>query len=351
MASRNKHRRHIGFNLAFLDVMSCGFGAAVLLFLIIKHGVDQSPTMETESTRLQADIQEQETAIEDLEQQIEALASAAIGQNNELSSLDAAISDTTSKVSAARQTAASLSGDIEDAKKALTALETTLEAREKEAAVEVAGSARQQFLTGLSVEGSRIVIMVDHSASMLDEKIINIIRRRAIGGEMADKAPKWDRTQRIARWLVNKLPKDSMVRFIAFSETARALPQEGWLRTSDVPAVTAALTSTIDVTPNGGTSLYQAFSSLRSLSPTADAVYIITDGLPTIGRSKPRKTTVDGKERIALFNQAVRELRTLAVKMNVILLPLEGDPDAAFAFWQLVRTTGGRLLSPSESWP
>ncbi len=351
MASRKKHRRHIGFNLAFLDVMSCGFGAAVLLFLIIKHGVEQNPNTETESARLQTDITERQTSIENIEQQIAALTSEVRDQEETLSSLDAAIAAQASNVSTTRQSATSLSGEIEKAKKALAALETTVDEREKEAAVEVTGAATQQFLTGLSVEGRRIVIMVDHSASMLDEKLINIIRRRAIGGEMAEEAPKWVRTQRIARWLVNKLPKDSLVRFISFSEAAQILPQEGWLRSSDIPAVTAALEATIDMTPNGGTSLYQAFSSLRSLSPAADAVYVVTDGLPTIGRSRPRKATVDGKERIALFNQAVREIRTLSAKMNVILLPLEGDPDAAFAFWQLSRVTGGRMLSPSEKWP
>lgn len=331
--------------------MSCGFGAAVLLFLIIKHGVEQNPNAEAESVRLQTDIEDRQTAIEDIEQQIQALTSTARSQREQISELDAAIAQQSAAVSAARQSATLLSSEIERAKSALVALESSVDAREKEAAVEVTGATTQQFLTGLSVQGRRIVIMVDHSASMLDDKIINIIRRRAIGGEMAEQAPKWVRTQRIARWLVNKLPKDSMVRFVAFSETAQTLPKEGWIRASDIPAVTSALNATIDMTPNGGTSLYQAFNSLRTSSADADAVYLVTDGLPTIGRSMPRKTTVDGKERIALFNQAVREIRSMSAKMNVILLPLEGDPDAAFAFWRLSRVTGGRLLSPSENWP
>lgn len=331
--------------------MSCGFGAAVLLFLIIKHGVEQTPNLESEAARLQVDIEQRQSSINDIDEQIAALLNAAESQANTVAALDAAIAEQTSKVSAVQQNVTSLSSEIEKAKQALSALEASLDAREKEAAIEVSGAATQQFLTGLSVEGRRIVIMVDHSASMLDEKIIDIIRRRTIGGEIAEQAPKWTRTKRIARWLVNRLPNDSLVRFVAFSETARALPETGWIKSSDTPAVTAALNATIGMTPNGGTSLYQAFNRLRSLSPTADAVYLVTDGLPTIGRSLPRKTTVDGKERIALFNQAVREIRALTVRMNVILLPLEGDPDAAFSFWQLARVTGGRLLSPSDSWP
>lgn len=331
--------------------MSCGFGAAVLLFLIIKHGAETTPNTATESARLQADIEARQTAISEISEQIDALTGALAAQAQAQSSLDAAIAEKTAEITVTQQSARTLSGEIEDAKKALSALETTVKQQEKEAAIEIEGAARQQFLTGLSVEGRRIVIMVDHSASMLDDKIINIIRRRAIGGETAENAPKWTRTQRIARWLVNKLPEGSQVRFISFSETARTLPEDRWLNASDISAVTSALEASVEITPNGGTSLYHAFSNLRDLTPKADAVYIITDGLPTIGRRKPRKTTVDGKARIALFNEAVREIRTLSAKMNVVLLPLEGDPDASFSFWQLSRLTGGRLLSPSESWP
>ena len=37
--ARNR-RQLTPFSLSFLDIMSCGFGAAVLLFLIIKHNID-----------------------------------------------------------------------------------------------------------------------------------------------------------------------------------------------------------------------------------------------------------------------------------------------------------------------
>ena len=35
-----KKRKFSTFNLAFLDIMSCGFGAVILIFLIIKHDAD-----------------------------------------------------------------------------------------------------------------------------------------------------------------------------------------------------------------------------------------------------------------------------------------------------------------------
>ncbi|MEQ8661477.1 MAG: hypothetical protein RLW62_11705, partial [Gammaproteobacteria bacterium] len=37
---RRQRRPLSAFSLSFLDIMSCGFGAVVLLFLIIKHQTD-----------------------------------------------------------------------------------------------------------------------------------------------------------------------------------------------------------------------------------------------------------------------------------------------------------------------
>ena len=35
-----KKRQFTTFNLSFLDIMSCGFGAVVLVFLIIDHSIE-----------------------------------------------------------------------------------------------------------------------------------------------------------------------------------------------------------------------------------------------------------------------------------------------------------------------
>ena len=37
------------FSLSFLDIMSCGFGSVVLLFLIIKHNVDTNVPIPTDT--------------------------------------------------------------------------------------------------------------------------------------------------------------------------------------------------------------------------------------------------------------------------------------------------------------
>ena len=49
-------RKLSAFSLSFLDIMSCGFGAAVLLFLIIKHNVDTSDPQPVVKSDLASEV-------------------------------------------------------------------------------------------------------------------------------------------------------------------------------------------------------------------------------------------------------------------------------------------------------
>jgi hypothetical protein len=51
-----------------------------------------------------------------------------------------------------------------------------------------------------------------------------------------------------------------------------------------------------------------------------------------------------------LFERAIAQLPR-SIPVNVILAPMEGDPMAASAFWQLAQLTSGAFLSPAEDWP
>ncbi len=52
-----RYRKSEGFNLAFLDIMSCGLGAVVLVFMLVKHDVGSS---STETDLLTKDVQQLE---------------------------------------------------------------------------------------------------------------------------------------------------------------------------------------------------------------------------------------------------------------------------------------------------
>ena len=86
------------------------------------------------------------------------------------------------------------------------------------------------------------------------------------------------------------------------------------------------------------------------MSPIPDNIYLITDGLPTQGRAAPRESTVSGRNRLELFEEAVNQLPK-NIPVNIILLPMEGDPMAAAAYWQLAQLSNGSFMSPSGDWP
>jgi hypothetical protein len=86
------------------------------------------------------------------------------------------------------------------------------------------------------------------------------------------------------------------------------------------------------------------------MDPAPDNVFLLTDGLPTMGAEKPRGGRVSGEARLRLFNEAIRLLPS-GVPVNIILYPMEGDPGAASAFWRLATFTGGSFLCPSRDWP
>ena len=86
------------------------------------------------------------------------------------------------------------------------------------------------------------------------------------------------------------------------------------------------------------------------MNPPPDNVYLITDGLPTQGLEAPKGTNVTGMERKRLFEAALKRVSP-TIPINTILLPLEGDPVAPSAYWQLARITQGAFLSPSDDWP
>lgn len=360
MARRN--RAFSPFSLAFLDVMSCGFGAAVLLFLVIRHQADEpyaaeGPDLAAEVALLEADIDAERRAIADLtlalaqaERERGDLAGEAARLRDELaaSSKDArtlANADRERRIAALKARLKALS---EEKEKRMTELEG-----EGSAVRRFIGDGRREYITGLRIGGRRVLILFDTSASMLDDSIVNIIRTRNMAPQQQRRSEKWQRAIATLDWLTARLPPEADVQVYFFAEDARPALGEGrgaWLPVGDGSDLDRVVAKARDLLPTGGTSLAEAFAVVKSLSPRPDNVYLITDGLPTRGTGSPRGTTVSGKRRMALFERAARVLPK-GVPINVILFPLEGDPMAAPAFWQLAQASSGGFLSPARDWP
>jgi hypothetical protein len=218
---------------------------------------------------------------------------------------------------------------------------------------EFIGQGDRQYLTGLRLGGKRVLLLVDSSASMLDETIVNIIIRRNLDERSRRDAPKWKRTVRTVEWLVANLPQDSALQIYTFN--TKTVPvvtdlQEKWVASTDTNNVNRMLAALNQTIPQGGTSLFNAFSAAARMGPRPDNILLLTDGLPTQGERKSGQTTISGGERLSLFYQAVKKLPS-SVPVNTILFPMEGDPMAAVSFWQLAIDTKGSFLTPTRDWP
>lgn len=342
------------FSLSFLDIMACGFGAVTLLFLILRHEPSPGDQMQhAETSLLQEDIRFGEEQLvqlrNSLREQEEQLVETQGLSRRVLEQID----ETRRELSVQRdpeQDIALLRRQVEEARREVTQLEASTGGQQVRQFV---GQGERQYLTGLKLGGRRVLILVDASASMLSDTLVNVIRLRNLDEQQRRNADKWQRAIRTTEWLIAQLPADSEFQLYAFNTEAAATSSDSagtWLQAGNRDHTSQAIAGLRSRIPTDGTSLLKAFAVTTQLSPRPDNVFLITDGLPTQGDAPPRGTTVSGQERLRLFEAAVRTLPR-QMPINVILFPMEGDPAAASAFWQLAVHTQGAFISPAKDWP
>ena len=348
---RRKRRSLNPFGLAFLDVMSCGFGAAILVFMLIKHN---SAELALETHIGGTDTLQSQSDIESLEARIQQLIAKAAFASQEILSIQDRIVDAFKTIAVTEaQKKDSDDGELEALKKQLKKRQAGL-LKEKEKGAQltkIKGDGKRQYLTGLHVKGKHILIIFDRSASMLDDELVNIIRGKFLPAAERRKAGKWKWSNAILRWLLAHLPENSHYQVLGFNDKVSFLGKDKkWIKAKDEKLRKEVLQKLNTWAPENGTNLRKAFSAARTLSPPPDAIYLITDGLPTLQASKSKPRLVSSNERLNLFSKAIDKLPH-GVPVHTILLPTKGDPHAAGAFWQLAVATGGRFLAPPWDWP
>lgn len=304
-----RKRKFTTFNLSFLDIMSCGFGAVALIFLIIKHDMDrrqlENPNeLSAEVNMLNEDIQAAKAlqvrarnSLSDVDQQLLEAQGLARQVNEDIKATRTRLADIGS---ADKNTLEELKQEIQNLQLRKSELEE--ENKRGNDLREITGQGNRQYLTGLKLGGQRIVILLDASASMLDETIVNVIRRRNMSPEQQRAAAKWQRAVATVEWLIAKFPVNSQYQIYTFNTEVSPLianTKGQWLDVSNRRQLQQGLDALDQLTPKNGTSLIRAFESLSSFQQLPDNVFLITDGLPTQGKQAPRMKTVDGNERCA----------------------------------------------------
>ncbi len=356
------------FSLSFLDVICCGFGAVVLLYTVISAQsglarIRDNEDLAAEARRLEQQVVDGYRHLAELKNAMQTTESEKVRATGLAPQLVERIAKTREELAryefdtlARRESLERLKADLKSLEEDTRRLRAKSEERATGRQLHLmVGDGDRQYLTGLKVGGRRVLVLVDASASMLDETLVNVIRLRNMADERKLRSEKWRQAIGTVDWISSQIPSDGQFQIYAFNTSAWPLlaGSEGrWLEARDGKSLGEALQNLRRVVPRDGTSLENAFAVIRRLSPQPDNVVLVTDGLPTQGASPPLiKKLVDTEDREDYMRKAVRSLGPKPPPINVILLPMEGDPAAPAYFWRLAQASGGAYLSPSRDWP
>ncbi len=356
------------FNLSFLDVISCGFGAVILFFMIINSQVksrsDQaSSELQSETKLLEEQIFDEQKQLVRLNNSLEKTEKENTLIQGSVSELQEKIEELLKEIEFYENNSLASENDIKRLQSDIQQLMESNKRMSAQAALEASnpgtllrdfiGDGNRQYLTELKLSGKHVLFLVDASASMLGRTYVNVIRYRNMQDSQKVKAPKWRQTVNSVDWLTTRLTEGTNFQIYTFNEsTVSAIKDsEGdWLEVTDGTTIAKAMNELRSTIPQNGTSLIKAFEMIDNLEPRPDNIFLLTDGLPTQGRrdSSPG-TMVKPEQRIRYFDQAVRELPPIPV--NVLLFPMDGDPFAAEAYWRLAIRSKGSFMAPSRDWP
>lgn len=358
-----------GHHLALLDVLCCGLGAAVLLLMLLRQTPADAappapppppPPMETLAAAQAAKAAAQERTAAARKALAAARAAAGTAEAQRRKSQEA--------LRSAQELA---QADEEKTKAAADGLEAALQRRAQGLAKEEQRKTRSRNLAGVQVKDDRVAVLLDASASMLHESIVQIVRLKAAPERVQRGASKWTRARDAARWALAQVPEGGRRILLLYSD--QVMDPSGdpiygarWTQQGDPGADAKMLRAQMEaVAPAGATDLKSALYALRRIRPKQ--LILITDGLPTLpGKTSLRKLAkcprVNGPKhpiisaecRLSIFVDAVNNgggQGLTGTQYDVVLLPLEGDAQAIDAYWHMAAWTGGRLLTPGPGWP
>jgi hypothetical protein len=364
-----RRRRSIEvFTLSFLDCICCGFGAVILFYTIVsaRSGVvrmEQAVPESAEVRRLEEEVTSGTRSLAALRDTLQKTREQVASASEETNRFVAELTEKRERISTYDAETLARREHIEKLKTDVSSLEAgarRLHAGSDERAPPgegVLGFARsggeRHYITGLKLHGKRVLILLDVSTSMLHEDLVSILRLRSSDDAHKRAAAKWRRAVLMVSWLLTQVPPGSELQILTFNTKAGPLLPDTsgkWIAGSDVPRLARIIEALQLIVPEGGTSLYNAFAAVKTLSPLPDEIVLITDGLPTQGKTQGTRKYVDSEARMRLFDESVSQLPP-KVPIDSILLPMKGDSEAAHRFWHLSRVTDGTFLMPAKDWP
>ena len=164
------------FNLSFLDVISCGFGAVIMLVLISKTHDDVSNQDKGKVENLLKTVISLESTISELQQSIDSQRSKSNRSSTEKQRLETAAIQINNKIQQQEAKQSSLSDTVQG----LSLVQSTL----KQASISIPktkNKVRDKEVGGIPVDSDYVIFIVDTSGSMkqiwgrVSTEIINVL--------------------------------------------------------------------------------------------------------------------------------------------------------------------------------
>ncbi|MCH9698482.1 MAG: hypothetical protein K0U68_10290 [Gammaproteobacteria bacterium] len=230
MKLRKKHFEI--FNLSFLDVISCGFGAVIMLVLISKTKEDVSDSAKGEVENLLKTVITLNNTISQLEQRIDIQSS----QSNQLKKQQQRMLTATVRIDKTIQKQQSKQAAIADSAQGLSLVQSTL----KQASIttpETKITIRDKDIGGIPVNSDYVIFIVDTSGSMqriwsrVSSEIINVlnIHPKVKGFQILNDMGKPIVSGYAGKWIEDKpWMRESLIkRFARWSDMSNSSPVEG----------------------------------------------------------------------------------------------------------------------------
>jgi hypothetical protein len=225
------------FNLSFLDIITCGLGAIILLFVLVNAKSAARQESITSDFRAEVDRMEHEVlegkkdliqarnAIEQTETALVRTQGLSRRIIEILEQKKMELADRQNDTLATKTHVNKLKADLKSVEEELTRLRAGAKTQDDMGTRlrKFPGHGDRQYLTDLKMGGRHIFILVDASASMLDETIVGIIRRRNLSSREKIKSAKWQQVVATVNWLTSQLPQTSQFQIYGFNETADPL--------------------------------------------------------------------------------------------------------------------------------
>ena len=220
-----RRRKTEVFGLSFLDCICCGFGATVLIYMILNSGQkeraqDTLGPLRAETNRLEEQVLEGQANLVELRNTLERVREDAVTTRGLSTRLIDVVKQSQDELAtferetiAQREHVNKLQADLRSLEEGNKRLSGGAPSREVpgDKVRAFVGDGDRQYLTGFKVGGKRVLFLVDASASMLADTVVNAVRRRLLPEADRMRADKWRRAVRATDWLTTQIPRESQL--------------------------------------------------------------------------------------------------------------------------------------------